>query len=135
MVDFLLLIVTMSSPLLLMAMAGYASERSGIINIGLEGKMLTACFVCAAFSPQYGAIGGVLMAILAGTLISLLHWTLTQVYRIDHIISGMAINLLASGGTGRIRIWQRFDTGHSPTSLDFVLYHSCRQSDFAPSDG
>ena len=100
MVDFLLLIVTMSSPLLLMAMAGYASERSGIINIGLEGKMLTACFVCAAFSPQYGAIGGVLMAILAGTLISLLHWTLTQVYRIDHIISGMAINLLASGGTG-----------------------------------
>ena len=40
------------------------------------------------------------MAIFAGIIISLLHWTLTQVYRIDHIISGMAINLLASGGTG-----------------------------------
>ena len=82
-----------------MAMAGYASERSGVINIGLEGKMLTACFVCAAFAPQFGAIGGVLMAILAGIIISLLHWTLTQIYRIDHIISGMAINLLASGAT------------------------------------
>jgi simple sugar transport system permease protein len=90
----------MSSPLLLMAMAGYASERSGIINIGLEGKMLTSCFVCAAFAPAYGAFGGVLMAILAGIIISLLHWTLTQIYRMDHIISGMAINLLASGGTG-----------------------------------
>ena len=100
MIEFLLQVITMSSPLLLMAMAGYASERSGVINIGLEGKMLTACFVCAAFAPQFGAIGGVMMAILAGIIISLLHWTLTQVYRIDHIISGMAINLLASGGTG-----------------------------------
>jgi ABC-type uncharacterized transport system permease subunit len=90
----------MSSPLLLIAMAGYASERSGIINIGLEGKMLIACFICAAFSPQYGAVGGVLMAVFAGIVVSLLHWTLTQIYRIDHIISGMAINLLASGGTG-----------------------------------
>ncbi len=82
-----------------MAMAGYASERSGIINIGLEGKMLTACFACAAFAPQFGAYGGVGMAIVIGIAISLLHWALTQVYRIDHIISGMAINLLASGGT------------------------------------
>ena len=99
MVSFLLQALTMSSPLLLMAMAGYASERSGVINIGLEGKMLTACFVCAAFAPQFGAFGGVVLAMLAGVLISLLHWTLTQIYRIDHIISGMAINLLASGGT------------------------------------
>ncbi|MBS1728980.1 MAG: ABC transporter permease [Armatimonadetes bacterium] len=99
MVDFLLQTVTMSAPLILMAMAGYMSERSGVINIGLEGKMLTACFVCAAFAPRFGAIGGVALAIVAGIIISLLHWTLTQVYRIDHIISGMAINLLASGGT------------------------------------
>ena len=100
MVDYILLVITMSSPLLLMAMAGYASERSGVINIGLEGKMLTACFVCAALAPRFGALGGVLMAILACIIVSLLHWTLTQIYRIDHIISGMAINLLASGGTG-----------------------------------
>lgn len=100
MVDFIFQVITMSSPLLLMAMAGYASERSGVINIGLEGKMLTACFVCAAFAPQFGAVGGLLLAIVAGILISLLHWCLTQVYKIDHIISGMAINLLASGGTG-----------------------------------
>ncbi|MEI8282773.1 MAG: ABC transporter permease, partial [Armatimonadota bacterium] len=100
MTSFLLQVVTMSAPLLLLAMAGYASERSGVINIGLEGKMLTACFVCAAFAPQFGAIGGVAMAILAVIVMSMLHWTLTQVYRIDHIVSGMAINLLASGGTG-----------------------------------
>lgn len=100
MVDFLLQVITMSAPLLLMAMAGYMSERSGVINIGLEGKMLTACFVCAAFAPHFGAIGGLLLAMLAGIIISLLHWALTQVYRMDHIISGMAVNLLAAGGTG-----------------------------------
>jgi simple sugar transport system permease protein len=99
-INFLLQVVSISAPLLLLAMAGYASERSGVINIGLEGKMLMACFVCVAFAPQYGAFGGVAMAIFAGIIISLIHWTLTQVYRIDHIVSGMAINLFALGGTG-----------------------------------
>ena len=99
MVSFLLQVITMSSPLLLMAMAGYMSERSGIINIGLEGKMLIACFVCSLCAAKFGAVGGVAMAIGAGIIMSLLHWTLTQTYRIDHIISGMAINLLAAGGT------------------------------------
>ena len=88
MLDFLLQVVTMSAPLLLLAMAGYASERSGVINIGLEGKMLASCFVCAAFVPLFGAVGGVLMAIVAGVLISLLHWTLTQVYRPHHFRNG-----------------------------------------------
>jgi len=124
--DFILQVITVSSPLLLIAMAGYMSERSGVINIGLEGKMLTACFVCAAFAPHYGAIGGVLLAIAAGIIISLLHWALTQVYRIDHIISGMAINLLASGGTSFLEAsgigkTQLTDSQRLPLSLYYVI--------------
>lgn len=123
--EFLLQVLTMSAPLLLMAMAGYMSERSGIINIGLEGKMLAACFVCAAFAPMYGAVGGVLMAILAGIIISLLHWTLTQVYRIDHIISGMAINLLAAGGTSFLDASSKWQTTLTDAQrLPLPLYYA-----------
>lgn len=100
MIDFLFQVLTLSAPLLLVAMAGYWSERCGVINIGLEGKMLTACFVCAFASAKFGAVGGIMIAIVAATLISLLHYALTQVYRVDHIISGMAVNLLAAGATG-----------------------------------
>lgn len=100
MTDFLLQVLTLSAPLVLIAMAGYWSERCGVINIGLEGKMLTACFVCAFASAKFGAAGGLLAAVGAGISISLLHYALTQIYKIDHIISGMAVNLLAAGATG-----------------------------------
>lgn len=92
--------VALASPLILAAMGGFTSERSGIINIALEGKMLTAA--CAgylgtlAFHNPYAAL---LCAIAAAIAMSLLHWLLTQHYNLDHIISGMAINLLAAGGT------------------------------------
>ncbi len=96
----LLSTIALSSPLILAAMGGFTSERSGIINIALEGKMLTAA--CAgylatlAWHNTWAALGA---AIVAAILMSLLHWVLTQTYRLDHIISGMAINLLAAGGT------------------------------------
>ncbi len=92
--------ISLSSPLILAAMGGFTSERSGVINIALEGKMLSAA--CAAYiatlfwhSPWL-ALG---VGIAAAIVMSVLHWLLTQQYRIDQIISGMAINLLAAGGT------------------------------------
>ncbi|HTQ11085.1 MAG TPA: ABC transporter permease [Fimbriimonadaceae bacterium] len=89
-----------SAPVALAAMGGFTSERSGIINIALEGKMLTAAcvgFICSLYTPNpYLAL---LAAIGASTALSLFHWLLTQKYRLDHIISGMAINAIAAGAT------------------------------------
>lgn len=102
MIDLALLIstITLSTPLLLAAMGGYTSERSGIVNIGLEGMMISgACMTgmigLATGSALWGLVGGILAAIV----MSLLHWTMTQIYRVDHIISGMAINVTAFGLT------------------------------------
>jgi len=92
--------IAWSAPLVLAAMGGFTSERSGIINIALEGKMLTAAcagFVCSmVWSNPYLPV---LAAIGSATLLSLLHWLLTQKYRLDHVVSGMAINAIAAGGT------------------------------------
>lgn len=91
--------VTLSAPLALAAIAGYMSERSGVINIALEGKMLTAAFACFAASTYLGAVGGIFVALVVGILFSLLHWYATQKLKIDPIISGMALNLMAVGAT------------------------------------
>lgn len=91
--------VALATPLVLAAMGGYTSERSGIINIGLEGKMLAAACATAAAAPALGAMGGILCGIAFATALSLLHWLATQKYRIDHVVSGMAVNALAAGGT------------------------------------
>ncbi|QYK53997.1 MAG: ABC transporter permease [Fimbriimonadaceae bacterium] len=95
--------LTFSAPLILGALGGLCSERSGVINIGLEGKMLAAACATgyiaqASQDPVLGLTAGILVA----TLLAMLHWTLTQTYRIDHIISGMGINALCAGGTSLI---------------------------------
>ncbi len=84
----------------LAALGGLLSERSGIINIALEGKMLTAASVSAAVGIQTGsAIFGLLAGVLAAIVLSLTHYTLTQAYKLDHIVSGMALNFFALGAT------------------------------------
>lgn len=92
--------LTLSMPLVLAAMGGLTSERSGIINIGLEGKMLggAATFAIVATRTESGLIG-LAAGIGAAIMLSLLHWLMTQTYRIDHIISGMAINAIALGAS------------------------------------
>lgn len=99
MLELLKTALIFATPLILAAMGGYASERSGVINIGLEGLMLTAGCVAAIASGPFGAVGALLLAIVVTVLLSLLHWLITQKYHVDHVISGMAINLLAAGGT------------------------------------
>lgn len=86
--------------LALAALGGLLSERSGVINIGLEGKMLmAACLTAVVGAMTAQPIVGLFAAVGVGILLSLLHWVLTQHYRVDHIVSGMAINLLALGGS------------------------------------
>ena len=89
-----------STPLILCALAGLLSERSGVVDIGLEGKMLAAAFAAAAAGAAYNSMG---LALLAGVAIAIiLSWThgLACVsHRGDQVVSGVAINIIASGLT------------------------------------
>ncbi len=89
-----------STPLILCAMAGLFSERSGIIDISLEGKMLSAAFASGALAAVTGsawiALAG---AIITSILLSLLHGFACITNRGDQVVSGLAINVLASGLT------------------------------------
>jgi simple sugar transport system permease protein len=90
----------MATPLILTALGGLFSERSGVINIALEGILLTGAFASVLVTyytgdPWAGALAGV----FAGMLISLLHAVVSIVFRADQIVSGVAINLLAMGAT------------------------------------
>jgi simple sugar transport system permease protein len=87
-------------------MGGYTSERAGVINIGLEGMMLMAAAVTALVSFRSGAVLGVTAGVTSAIGLAMLHWLATQKYRIDHVISGMAINAIAAGGTNFL--WGKF---------------------------
>lgn len=94
----------LATPIALGALAGILCERSGVINIALEGMMLAAAclgFTAALYSDSVGL--GVLAAMLTGMLMAALHAVLTIHGRVDHIISGTVLNILAIGFTGFIR--------------------------------
>ena len=99
MLSFLALVIALSGPLILAAMGGFTSERSGVVNIGLEGLMLMSACVTALVSPSQGPWIGVLAGVGSAVLLSMLHWLATQTYRIDHVVSGMALNAFAAGAT------------------------------------
>ena len=103
---FFLLLSTLDStlrvatPLILCAMAGIFSERSGIIDIGLEGKMLASAFAAGAMAFVSGSAWiGLLAGISISMLASLIHAFACVTHRGDQVISGLAINILASGLT------------------------------------
>jgi len=89
-----------SAPLVLAAMAGLFSERSGIVDISLEGKMLAAAFVAASVAAVTGsALLGLLAAIGASVALGLVHGFACITHRGNQVVSGLAINILASGLT------------------------------------
>lgn len=90
----------LAAPVILAAMGGLASERSGVMNIALEGNMLTAACITALAAHMTGsAAWGLAAGVGSALAMSLLLGVLAQAYRLDHIIAGMAINALALGGT------------------------------------
>lgn len=90
--------VLAAAPLILAAMGGWASERSGVINIALEGKMLMGCVFTVLGAAQSGnAFVGLSCGLFAAVAFSLAHWVLTQRFRVDQIVSGMAANAIAFG--------------------------------------
>jgi simple sugar transport system permease protein len=89
-----------ATPLILCAMGGLFSEKSGIIDVGLEGKMLMAAFFAAATASLTGsAWAGVGAAILAAEMLALLHGFACITHRGNQVVSGIAINILAMGLT------------------------------------
>ena len=95
--DFCASALRLSVPVLICALGALYSERSGIVNIGLEGMMLTGAFWGALGAMHGGPAAGVAMAVAAGLLMALLHAVATVTCRIDQIVSGVAINILAFG--------------------------------------
>jgi len=92
--------VRLAVPLLLACLAGLYSERAGIFDIGLEGKMLMAAFFSAAVASVTGSVWlGLLAGIAASMALSGLHGLASITFRGNQLISGVAINFLAAGLT------------------------------------
>ncbi|WP_170427048.1 ABC transporter permease [Ruegeria arenilitoris] len=92
--------IRLATPLLLACLAGLYSERAGIFDIGLEGKMLISAFFSAAVAAVTGSVWlGLLAGIGASLVLSALHGVASITFRGNQLISGVAINFLASGLT------------------------------------
>ncbi|WP_028465949.1 MULTISPECIES: ABC transporter permease [Nisaea] len=119
---YLLILLTLdatlrvATPLILAAMAGLFSERSGVIDIGLEGKMLAAAFAAAATAAVTGsAWAGLGMGISVSIGLALLHGFACITHRGDQVISGVAINVVAAGLTIVLGIAWFHQGGRTPT--------------------
>ena len=127
--------IRMATPLLLAALGGLFSERSGVINIALEGLMLAGAFTAAAATYYTGSPwAGLLFAVLAGMAIAAIHAVACIRFRADQVVSGTAINILmlgvpallsgafflSSGSTPQIA--QENLVPNAPTVLAFLIF-------------
>ncbi len=104
-----------ATPLILCAMAGIFSEKSGVIDISLEGKMLMSAFAAAAVAAlTSSALVGLITAIGVSILLGLLHGLASITMRGNQVISGLAINILASGLTVTVGIAMFQQGGQTP---------------------
>ena len=127
--SWLLIILTLdatlrvATPLILCAMAGLFSERSGVIDIGLEGKMLAAAFAAAATAAVTGSAWlGLAVAIAVSMSLSLLHGFACITHRGNQVVSGVAINVIASGLTVVLGIAWFKQGGQTPALPDTARF-------------
>ena len=86
-------------PIAMAGLGGLWSERAGVVNIGLEGMMIFGTFGAGWLGWQYGPWAGVAAGIALGALGGLIHAIATVTFGVDHIVSGVAINILGLGAT------------------------------------
>jgi simple sugar transport system permease protein len=89
--------VNASVPIALAALAGLWSERAGVVNIGLEGMMILGTIGAGYFGYWYGPWAGIVGAMIFGAIGAALHALATVTFGVDHIVSGVAINIIALG--------------------------------------
>jgi len=101
-----------ATPLLFGALGGIVSERSGVVNIGIEGMMLMGCYF-GIYGADIGGswVIGLLVAMVAGGVLALVHAVFSVTLRADQIVGGVAINLLALGITGYLYVDHYGDQG------------------------
>jgi len=104
-----------ATPLILCALAGLLAERSGVIDIGLEGKMLFAAFAAAAGGAVFGSTSlALLLAMGVAVALSWLHGFACVSHRGDQVVSGMAIDIMAAGLTVVLGIAWFHQGGQTP---------------------
>ena len=91
-------------PLYLATLGGVFNERSGIVNIGIDGMMIFGTWFGAWGAWKWGPVVGLLLAVASGVAVAALHAMATITFRVDHIVSGVAINILAIGIPGFLSI-------------------------------
>ncbi|MBL0935223.1 MAG: ABC transporter permease [Rhizobiaceae bacterium] len=92
--------IRLSIPLMFACLAGLYSERAGVFDIGLEGKMLAAAFAGAAAAAVYGSAWlGLVFAVMVSVALALVHGFASITNRGNQIVSGVAINFIAAGTT------------------------------------
>lgn len=84
-------------PILLAGLGGLYAERTGVVNIGLEGMMILGTWFGAWAGVEYGVWWGVVLGIVGGALGGLVHAVATITFGVNQIVSGVAINILAAG--------------------------------------
>jgi general nucleoside transport system permease protein len=113
-ISILAVSITQATPITLGALTGILCERTGVVNIGIEGMLLTAAyfgFMVGVYTQNLGV--ALAAAVLSGAALALLHAALSITFRVDQIISGTVINILAVGLTGYLNR-QLFAQGAPP---------------------
>jgi simple sugar transport system permease protein len=87
----------LSVPIAMAALGGLFSERSGVVNIGLEGMMIMGAWGGGYIGSKHGPWAGLVAGIFMGALGALLHAIATVGFGVDHVVSGVAINIIAAG--------------------------------------
>ncbi len=87
-------------PIALAGLGGLWSERAGVVNIGLEGMLIMGTLGAGYFGYHYGWVAGVLGGMLLGAIAGLVHAIATVIFGVDHIVSGVAINIITLGLAG-----------------------------------
>ncbi|NUT36205.1 MAG: ABC transporter permease [Hamadaea sp.] len=106
--------VRLALPILLAALGGLWAERAGVVNIGLEGMMIMGTWGAAWAGYQWGPWAALVAAAVFGALGGLLHAIATVTFGVNHIVSGVAINLLGAGLTKYLSTLIFFPLSHNP---------------------